>query len=69
MPFSSQMANQIASTKVRYKRLARSMVSWQSSMMKLRIRKLRDQRKLTGDTLAAKVGCSKSYLSARVCSS
>ena len=60
---SSQIANKIASKKVRDKRLAREGGSCHAELMKLRIRQLRDNKGLNGETLAARVGCSKSYLS------
>ncbi|SDX91835.1 helix-turn-helix domain-containing protein [Roseicitreum antarcticum] len=63
MPISSQMANKIASRKVRYKRLAESAISWHLANMKTRVKELRKTRGLTGEVLAARAGCSKSYLS------
>lgn len=63
MLHSSQMANNNASKNVRYKRLAPDLVSWQSQFMRTRVRELRNERGMTGETLAAKAGCSKSYLS------
>ena len=63
MGLSSQMANQNASAKVRYKRLGINRLSWQGANMKLRIADLRKERGLTGEVLAARAGCSKSYIS------
>lgn len=63
MPISSQMANQLASKKVRYKRLGSGAASWQLANMKTRIKELREQRGWTAEHLAALAGCSKSYMS------
>lgn len=63
MHISSQMAKQLASKKVRYKRLALIAPSWQLANMKTRIRELRQARGLTLEQLASMAGCSKSYMS------
>lgn len=60
---SSQMANNNASAKVRYKRLAISKPSWQIANMHLRLKTLRKERGWTAEVLAAKAGSSKSYIS------
>jgi transcriptional regulator with XRE-family HTH domain len=60
---SSQMANKIASTKVRYKRLAVSLPSWHLTPMQTRLKTLRKERGWTAEVLAAKAGSSKSYIS------
>lgn len=44
-------------------RLGSRVQSWQIIAMQLRIRELRKKRRLTGEMLADKVGCSKSYIS------
>ena len=63
MDNSSQMANKIASTKVRYKRLAVSAAFWQIANMQLRLKTLRKERGWTAEVLAEKAGSSKSYIS------
>nr|WP_296429699.1 helix-turn-helix transcriptional regulator [Roseovarius sp. BRH_c41] len=63
MPNSSQKANQSTSKKVRYMRLASDAHSWQLANMKLRIKEIRKKQGMTAETLAAKAGCSKSYMS------
>lgn len=60
---SSQMANNSSRLNVRYKRLAASAVSWQSTRMQLRLKDIRKERGMTAEVLAAKAGCSKSYIS------
>ena len=60
---SSQMANKKASEKVRYKRLAFTAAPWHPENMKLKIAELRKKQGLTGEVLAARAGCSKSYIS------
>lgn len=57
------MANKIASTKVRYKRLAVSAAFWQIANMQLRLKTLRKERGWTAEVLAEKAGSSKSYIS------
>lgn len=63
MDNSSQMANKIASPKVRYKRLADSPAFWQIANMQLRLKTLRKERGWTAEVLAEKAGSSKSYIS------
>ncbi len=59
----SQMANIFASEKVRYKRLAQTARPCQIANMQLRLKKLRKERGLTAEVLAARAGTSKSYIS------
>jgi transcriptional regulator with XRE-family HTH domain len=59
----SQMANRLASPKVRYKRLAPDCVLWHRSHMQTRIKELRKERGMTAEHLASLAGCSKSYMS------
>lgn len=63
MDENSQIANFKSTGKVRYKRLADFVGSWQLAAMKLRLKELRRERGLTGEVLAARAGCSKSYVS------
>ena len=63
MRISSQMANRMASKKVRYKRLVSENLSWHPANMKLRVKQLRNNSGLNAEQLAEMAGISKSYMS------